>query len=118
MRASVARRWRSSPTLRVLRKADEDETPLAGLALLEQLVQRTRMSGVDVRLRVERTPQRLAPGLDVTAYRVLQEALTNVLKHAPAARARVDVTYGEKEARAVGRGWRSDSTAYGTTDVR
>lgn len=41
--------------------------------------------------------RRLAPGLDLTAYRVLQEALTNVLKHAPGAAARVDLTFDEQE---------------------
>ncbi len=83
--------------LQVLRHHDEGQRPLAGLDHVDQLVEQVRRAGVDVRVDVGGAPRRLAPGLDLTAYRVLQEALTNVLKHAPAARPRVEVVYAERE---------------------
>ena len=83
--------------LQVLRQDDERQRPLAGLDHVDQLVEQVRRAGVDVRVDVGGAPQRLAPGLDLTAYRVLQEALTNVLKHAPSAHPRVKVVYAERE---------------------
>lgn len=83
--------------LQVLRRADEGQAPLAGLGNLDQLVQQVRQAGLDVRLHVDGAPQQLAPGLDLTAYRVLQEALTNVLRHAPSARTRVEIVYADRE---------------------
>jgi signal transduction histidine kinase len=67
--------------------------PMPGLDRLEDLVRRVRAGGVPVELRVEGTPRPLAPGVDLCAYRVVQEALTNVLKHARGARAVVRVDY-------------------------
>lgn len=92
---SAARRSRSCTGC--CRRSDEGQPPLAGLGNLDQLVEQVRRAGLDVRLRVEGPPQRLAPGLDLTAYRVLQEALTNVLKHAPSARTRVEIVYADRE---------------------
>lgn len=48
---------------------------------------------MDVRLEVEGTPRPLPPGVDLSAFRVVQEALTNTLKHAHARSARVGVEY-------------------------
>ncbi len=83
--------------LRVLRDSDEESTSIVGLADVDQLVEHVRRADVPVRLDVRGTPQPLAPGLDLTAYRILQEALTNVVKHAPQARAAVSIGYGERE---------------------
>ncbi len=69
--------------LRVLRDSDEESSSIVGLADVDQLVEHVRRAGLRVRLDVRGTPQPLAPGLNLTAYRILQEALTNVLKHAP-----------------------------------
>jgi signal transduction histidine kinase len=66
--------------------------PAPGLANLPQLVDRVRASGVPVTLEVDvDDPDAFAPGLQLCAYRVAQEALTNVLKHAPSSRTRVSV---------------------------
>jgi len=54
-----------------------------------------RASGTAVDLRVSGIDRRLSPALELSVYRVVQEALTNVVKHAPGASARIEVTYHE-----------------------
>jgi signal transduction histidine kinase len=69
--------------------------PAPGLASLPELIDRVRSTGVEVRLEVTGQPVSLTPATDLAAYRVVQEALTNVLRHAaPAACAQVRVAYG------------------------
>ena len=70
-----------------------DLHPQPGLAQLDALVVRTKEAGVAIELRVEGEPVPLPPGVDLAAYRVIQEALTNVLKHAAGARATVNLRY-------------------------
>ena len=65
-----------------------------GLADLKGLVQQVRDSGVPVELEIVGPSVELAPGIELAAYRIVQEALTNVLKHARNARAFVQVRYG------------------------
>ncbi len=83
--------------LQMLRDTDEESPSIVGLGDVDQLVEHVRQAGVGVRVDVRGTPQPLAPGLDLTAYRILQEALTNVLKHAPQAHSEVSIEYGERE---------------------
>jgi signal transduction histidine kinase len=52
-----------------------------------------RQSGIAVNLRVEGSPSKLPPGVDLTAYRIVQEALTNAVKHSGAGEAAVTVSY-------------------------
>jgi len=68
--------------------------PQPGLDHLPRLVADTRAAGVPVTLRTEGNAVPLPPGLDLTAYRVVQEALTNCRKHAAGASAQVVVRYG------------------------
>lgn len=68
-------------------------TPEPGLARIGGLVEQMRASGLDVDLRIEGEPAPLPPSLDLAAYRVLQEGLTNVRKHAAARRVDVVVRY-------------------------
>jgi signal transduction histidine kinase len=78
--------------------ADGQEPSLApqpGLASLDLLLEELRQAGLPVELRVEGQPGRLAPGVDLAAYRIVQEALTNTLRHAGPARAEVLVRYHE-----------------------
>jgi signal transduction histidine kinase len=72
--------------------------PPPSLARVETLAQRAREGGLPVDVRIEGEPGRLAAGVDLAAFRIVQEALANVAKHADAARAWVVVRY---ERRAV-----------------
>ena len=72
-----------------------DRTPLPSLAHVDLLVERLRESGVAVELTVVGAPREVPPGVDLSAYRILQEALTNVLKHAADAPARVTLEYAD-----------------------
>ena len=72
--------------------------PAPSLERLDQLLEQVRASGLPVELTTTGDVLPLPPGLDLSAYRIVQEALTNVLKHAGAqARAEVAVTYGADE---------------------
>jgi len=75
------------------RGADEPFAPQPGLAELDALAERVRSAGLPVEVVVEGRPRTLAAGLDLAAYRIVQEALTNVLKHARGAQAGVTVRY-------------------------
>jgi signal transduction histidine kinase len=67
--------------------------PQPGLADLEQLVSGVREAGLPVTLQIEGTPRPLPSAVDLSAFRIVQEALTNTVKHAGPARARVTVRY-------------------------
>jgi signal transduction histidine kinase len=66
-------------------------TPAPGLADLTELAETVRASGTVVKLRLPDTGRALSPALELSVYRVVQEALTNVVKHAPGACATVDL---------------------------
>ena len=85
--------------LAVLRPDAEAElSPPPGLADLGELVERLNAGGLETRLDVE--PMHLSPGVALTVYRIVQESLTNVLKHAgPGARAAVTVVRSESSVR-------------------
>jgi signal transduction histidine kinase len=85
--------------LGMLRKDDQELAlaPQPSLAHVDQLVEQVRAAGMPVELRVEGEPVSLPPGVDLSAYRIVQEALTNALKHAGPARATVTVRYQRHE---------------------
>jgi signal transduction histidine kinase len=87
--------------LGVLRQPDDTAAhldPSPGLQNLDALVDGIRHAGADVRVRIEGTPRPLSKALDLVAYRVVQEALTNVAKHAgQAATATVLIRYDEEQ---------------------
>ena len=83
----------------MLRSGDES-LPLApqpSLKELGPLVEQARAAGLPVDVAVEGEPRDLPPGVDLSAYRIVQEALTNALTHAGPARARVVLRYGADE---------------------
>jgi signal transduction histidine kinase len=82
--------------LGVLREEAEPRGSLApapGLAEVEALAAEVARAGVRVEVHIEGTPCELPAGLDLSAYRIVQEALTNVVRHAGPATARVAVRY-------------------------
>ncbi len=86
--------------LGVLRERDDSGAPLApqpGLEGLPGLVESVRAAGLLVSVHVDGEPRPLPPGVDLSAYRIVQEGLTNALKHAGPARADVLVRYGGGE---------------------
>ncbi|MBG0831063.1 sensor histidine kinase [Planomonospora sp. ID67723] len=90
--------------LAVLRLNGEDRDdgvydPTPGLGQLGQLVERVRAAGVPVDVEVTGSARPLNPGVELCAYRVVQEGLTNVIKHALPARAKVRVHYGGEHLR-------------------
>jgi signal transduction histidine kinase len=81
--------------IEVLREGDgpAPRHPAASLAALDDLVERTRLAGLDLTTEVTGTPAPLPPGVELAAYRVVQEAVTNVVRHAAADRAEVAVEH-------------------------
>jgi signal transduction histidine kinase len=71
--------------------------PQPGMDGLDTLIEQARDRGLDVELVSEGRPGPLPPGVDLSAYRIVQEALTNTLKHAGSRHARVVVGYGDQQ---------------------
>ena len=85
--------------LGILRAGDQQLAigPQPGLASLQSLVEQVRASGLPVKMRIEGEPVHLPAGIDLSAYRIVQEALTNIVKHAGDATAEVVIRYRERE---------------------
>lgn len=84
--------------LGVMRTGEESPAALApqpGLQHLDRLIAQVEEAGLPVTLRIEGDRPDLSPGVDLSAYRIVQEGLTNALKHANGARAEVVVRYGD-----------------------
>ncbi|WP_157252061.1 sensor histidine kinase [Nonomuraea typhae] len=73
--------------------AAEPTAPQPSLAQLDALIENVRAAGLRVTVHVEGPSRPLAPGLELSAYRIIQEALSNALRHAPGAAASVDLSY-------------------------
>jgi signal transduction histidine kinase len=88
-------------TLGVLRQVDEpaplEQPPVLGLAALDQLLDHARSAGLEVRCEIDGEPAPIPAGVDLAAYRIVQEALTNVTRHACAASVVVRVRFGNGE---------------------
>ena len=84
--------------LDILRAGHEaPRSPTSGLAHLDDLVAKTQAAGLPVTTRVEGTPRPVPPKVDLAAFRIVQEALTNVRRHAGDARAVVTIGYGDSD---------------------
>src|SRR5262249_24107432 len=97
--------------LGAVRDGDPDYEPQPGLSGLPTLIDRVRTSGLEVVLHVEGVPTPLPAAVELSAYRVVQEALTNTLKHAMATRVGVGLRYAANE---LGIEVRDDGRATGT----
>lgn len=82
----------------ILRQSDEaaPRQPVVGLDHLDSLVSRTSMAGLEVHTLIHGDPRPLPTGLDRAAFRIIQESLTNVVRHAQASSATVRIQYGEE----------------------
>jgi signal transduction histidine kinase len=82
-------------TLRLLRGNGEtpELAPQPGLDQLERLLEQLRRAGLEIELVVEGQPHPLPRSVDLSAFRIIQEALTNVVKHAGGARTEVTLAY-------------------------
>jgi signal transduction histidine kinase len=81
----------------VLRRPEEAPAlaPQPSLEHIDKLVAHAREAGLPVQVRIEGTPEQLPAGIDLTAYRLVQEGLTNALKHARAGHAEIVIRYGD-----------------------
>ncbi|MFD7490289.1 sensor histidine kinase [Streptomyces mirabilis] len=89
-------------TVGLLRQADDPDAslePSPGLGRLSELTAAFASTGLDVAVAVEGEARPLAPSVDLTAFRIVQEALTNVTKHAAVKEARVLVSYSKDKVR-------------------
>jgi signal transduction histidine kinase len=90
---AMAEMRRALGILRDTEQAGAALAPLPGLGQLPSLLDQVRAAGLAVDLTVKGTPQPLATSIDLSLYRIAQEALTNALKHARATHAEVAVCY-------------------------
>jgi signal transduction histidine kinase len=81
--------------LGVLRSEAPDTTPQPGLGDLDELLESARGAGVTVTAGIAGTPRPLPDGVDLSAYRIVQEALSNAMRHAPGAAVEVKLYYGD-----------------------
>jgi signal transduction histidine kinase len=81
--------------LGVLRSDASDTTPQPGLGDLDGLLESARSAGVAVTAGINGTPRPLPGGVDLSAYRIVQEALSNAMRHAPGAAVEVKLYYGD-----------------------
>ena len=101
---------------------DVDLAPQPGIDGLEAVVDEVRRTGIQVDFQVDGEPFPVPHGIGVSAYRIVQEGLTNVLKHAKASRADVSVRYGDAElaieVRDDGAGASESIPGYGLAGMR
>jgi signal transduction histidine kinase len=70
-------------------------TPAASLSRVDEVLDAVRAAGLPVTLTVDGDPGAVPAGIDLTAYRIVQEALTNTLRHAPGSQASVRISYSD-----------------------
>jgi signal transduction histidine kinase len=102
--------------------SEAERAPQPGLADLESLVDAAREAGTHVRLTMIGRAEPLSPGVDLTAYRIAQEALTNARRHAPGADVDVEVRYESDtlrlEVRDNGPGAAAEANGHGIVGMR
>jgi signal transduction histidine kinase len=121
-RQAVAELGRLLGLLRSAASEAKARAPQPGVNDLSELVAQVRRAGLDVDLVVAGQERSLSPGLELTIYRIVQEALTNTLKHSGGARAEVSVTYDDRGVRVMtrddGRAPNRDGLGHGLIGMR
>jgi signal transduction histidine kinase len=92
-RQAMAEMHRTLTLLRAEGGEEAELVPPPGLGNLDKLLEQSRAAGLEAELIVEGEPRPLPQTVDLSAYRIVQEALTNVIKHAAGARTQVTVSY-------------------------
>jgi len=87
--------------LRAPSSTDSDAATQLTIASLADLAQRASGSGTEIRFTLEGSERPLSPGLEISAYRIAQEAMTNSIKHGTASRVDVAVVYGDESVKLV-----------------
>jgi signal transduction histidine kinase len=107
------------------RAQDREHAPQRGIDDLDALAEQMRGAGLEVEIRTEGERPRMAAAVDLSVYRIAQEALTNTLKHARASQAAVVVRYGDgcielecTDDGAGPAGGRNGNTGHGLTGMR
>jgi signal transduction histidine kinase len=93
-REAMSEMHRMLEVLRIQDGALGEREPQPGVRDLDRLIARTRDAGLDTALDVTGSPRELPPGAELSVYRIVQEALTNVVRHAHARHATVTLRYG------------------------
>lgn len=103
-------------------EGDSDHSPQPSLARLDELVADVERSGLPVAVETDGDARGVPPGVDLSAYRIVQEALTNVLKHAGPATATVSLFFGSDDLTLAvtdtGSGGRVNGTGHGLVGIR
>lgn len=109
----------------VLREAEPVYEPQGGLGRLDELIDEMRTAGLSIELHEEGARPTLPPGVDLSAFRIVQESLTNVRRHAGAVPTRVRLRYGEDalelevaNSRGTGKGALGAGTGHGLIGMR
>jgi signal transduction histidine kinase len=98
-REALSEMHRMLGVLRLEEAGDPEREPQPGVRQLETLVGRTAQAGLDVNLTVHGEPRELPPAVDLSTYRIVQEALTNVIRHAGAQHVDVTLAFTSHELR-------------------
>lgn len=102
----------------------DSEEPQPGIARLDALIAQTRETGLPVDFAVDGTKRPLPPGVDLAVYRIVQEALTNIRKHAGPATARVQLHFAPNQLELIvvddgrGDGTRANGSGHGLIGMR
>jgi signal transduction histidine kinase len=100
-REALSEMHRMLGVLRLETEGAAERQPQPGVADLDQLVRRTGETGLDVKLVTEGEPRALPSAVDLSAYRIVQEALTNVIRHAGAEHVDVVLRYAPRELEVI-----------------
>jgi signal transduction histidine kinase len=98
-REALSEMHRMLGVLRLEEAGVAEREPQPGVRELETLIGRASQAGVDAQLTVEGEPRELPAGVDLSTYRIVQEALTNVIRHADAQHVTVTLAYAPREVR-------------------